>query len=116
MDFTNLDFLYRNSPEAYKDLLLFMLSEFEVAEEKFRNYAREQNIDAFSQLRHKLFSTLTTLGCSELRTLLDQIHESLVKEETEEVENSLPLLSAYFEVLRSNFLQKLQPMTEEQLM
>lgn len=116
MNFSTLDFLYRNSPSAYRDLLLFMLNEFEIAEENFRSSVETKDINAFIQLKHKLLSTLTTLGYSELMRLLEDVCKNLSRSDKNGFETELELMNSHFRLLKSSFARKLKDLKEEQVM
>ena len=116
MDFTNLDFLYRNSPAAYRDLLTFMLKEFETAENKFKSSLEAKDANTFGQLKHKLLSTLTTLDYAELMHLLEEVNQNLSKREQKAFETEIELLKTHFRFLRNSFVMKIQSLREERVM
>ena len=108
--------MYRNSPAAYRDLLLFMLKEFEAAEIHFRIYLEKGDSDSFNQLKHKLLSTLSTLEYSQLAATLEMINRDFKNAGEKNQHNQKELLNSHFSVLKMKFTEKLRLIREECIM
>ncbi len=78
MSFNNLDHLYRNCPDAYLQLLRCMTKEFESTHWKFEVHLRENDLTLFSQLKHKIFSTLNTLEYKEFIGFLEEVKSEML--------------------------------------
>lgn len=108
--------MYRNSPAAYRDLLLFMLTEFEAAEIHFRSYLEKGDSGSFNQLKHKLLSTLSTLEYSQLIVTLEKINDDLKNANEKNLHTRTELLNSHFGLLKLKFIEKLQVIREECIM
>lgn len=95
---------------------MFMLREFDTAETKFKASVEAKDVQSFIQLKHKLLSTLTTLGYSELMQLLEDVCKSLASRDKKGFESELESIRFHFRILRSSFTDKLQELTQEQVM
>lgn len=116
ISFKKLDFLYRNSPAAYRDLLLFMLKEFEAAEIHFRSYLEKGDSNSFNQLKHKLLSTLSTLEFFQLMATLERINGDFKNADEKKLHTQKKLLNSHFGLLKMKFSEKLQLVREECVM
>lgn len=116
MNFENLDQLYRDSPAAYLHLTQFIRNEFEAARKTLLSSLESGDFLTFSQLKHKIFSTLNTLEDNELMNLLEDIKQKLDDDPSVDASRWNTKLDELFHRLLDNLDKKIEELSEVQVM
>lgn len=111
MSFNNLDHLYRNSPDAYLQLLQLMTKEFESVHWKFEVHLRENDLTLFSQLKHKIFSTLNTLEYTEFIGFLEEVKSEMLAGGVSDLNARLLALDKLFQKAYNGIKGKINEMS-----